>query len=130
MNFQKTFFFTLAFAFICLFWAFKPTQTQQKYSYMQITTIESVVPAGLGRSRMFITNPTGQNTEINMENLYTMVGINMKNIQSNDRLILDNINRLSTDSWEVAQVTSGVQSSSDGGNGIFMTRYLLKKSVD
>jgi hypothetical protein len=39
----------------------------QKYEYTQLTTIESVIPGGLGRSRMVTTKPNGELDEVKME---------------------------------------------------------------
>ena len=57
-----------------------------------------------------------------------MVGINFKNIASNDRLIVDQINEFTSDGWELHTVTTGVQSGEKGG-GIFITRYLFRKPL-
>ena len=64
-------------------------------------------------------------------NFYSMVGINFKNIASNDRLIVETINEYTTDGWELHVVTTGVNSAAEGkgGTGIFITRYLFRKPV-
>ena len=51
--------------------------------YMQLTTVESVLAGGVGRSRMIITNPDGSQKESDLENLFSLVGINFKNIKQN-----------------------------------------------
>lgn len=99
---------------------------------MQITTIESIIPGGLGRSRMFITSPTGKMEEFKMKNFYSMVGINMGNINENDVIIVNKLNEYLKDGWQIEHVVTGVQSPSTGpnggkGEGVYMTRYLLKK---
>ena len=48
--------------------------------FMQVTSVESVLSGGLGRSKMIVTNPDGSQKESDMENLFSMVGINFKNI--------------------------------------------------
>lgn len=107
--------------------------------YKVITTIESIVPMGLGRSRIientelmeseaFTTQRTGEKggkkqsdvkrkdakienfAETKMLNFYSGVGINFQNIASNDALITDKINDLTKDGWELVFVTSGVES--------------------
>lgn len=111
--------------------AFKPVQKSAKVQYMQVTTIESIIPGGLGRSKMLITKPDGSFTEEKMENLYSMAGINFGNVTANDKDIVNKINSLSADNWELESVTVGAQSPSDGTvQGIFLTRYLFKKSVE
>ncbi len=55
---------------------------------MQITTVESVIGGGLGRSKMLITNPDGSQIESDMNNLFSLVGINFKNIKENEDQLL------------------------------------------
>jgi hypothetical protein len=94
--------------------------------YLQITTVESVVPGGLGRSRMITTKPNGEMEEINLENFFSMVGINFGNIRNNDKIITQKITELSKEGWKLEHVTSGVYGA-DKSTGIFITRYLFKK---
>jgi hypothetical protein len=118
--------------FIILFvslMAFKSAEDTPKQTlYMQVSTIESIIPAGGGRSRMIITLPDGKQNNSELENLYSIGGINFGNVQSNERTIIEKINQLTAEGWELHQVTSGVQSPSDSkSQGIFITRYLFKK---
>ena len=106
-------------------YAFKPSQG--KISFTQITTIESVVPGGLGRSRMVTTDPDGNFKEIDMENFFSFVGINFGNVRKNDKMITEKINDMTAQGWELASINSGVYSA-DKGTGIFITRYLFKKT--
>tara|TARA_R110001592_G_scaffold325782_4_gene606146 strand:+ start:29843 stop:30286 length:444 start_codon:yes stop_codon:yes gene_type:complete len=107
--------------------------------YKVITTIESIVPMGIGRSRIventevmeseaFTTQRSAGKDgekqrdvkrkdakidnfkETKMLNFYSGVGINFQNIASNDALITDKINDLTKDGWELTFVTSGVES--------------------
>ncbi len=96
--------------------------------YMQITAIESVIPGGLGRSRLIATKPDGQIEELPLENFFSMVGINFGNIRNNDKIITTKLNEYSKQGWSVISVTSGVYSGSENrAAGIFITRYILKK---
>ncbi|MBC7887120.1 MAG: hypothetical protein H7Z13_04475 [Ferruginibacter sp.] len=96
--------------------------------FMQINTIESVVTGGLGRSKMIITNPDGSQKESDLENLFSMVGINFKNIKSNEEQVLKTLKTYTDEGWKIDQVTSFTLSPAEGGGvGIFMTRYLLSK---
>jgi hypothetical protein len=127
-------------------------------TYKVVTVVESIVPAGLGRSRMiesqtevdiadFTTNRTdgkksSQNEikrsdakideldEAKLLNFYSIAGINFQNIASNDALITSKLNKLSQDGWDLVFVTSGVES--DGGetdgNGIYVTRFIFKRT--
>lgn len=103
-------------------------KTHVAYDFQQVTTIESVVPMGAGRSRMIATSPSGTLEETEMKNFFSAVGINFGNIRSNDKATTDKISQLVNDGWELEQVTSGVYSGTDNNsNGIFITRYLFKK---
>lgn len=128
---------------------------QKKYKI--ITTIESIVPGGLGRSRiiegtsvvdaaMFTTQRTdGKDSkqgdvkrseakidalnETKILNFYSLAGINFQNIASNDAMITSVLNTLSEQGWELFTVVSGVESDAgkDDGNGVFITRYVFRK---
>jgi hypothetical protein len=125
--------------------------------YAVITTIESIVPAGLGRSRM-LSNKEDLNTadfttvrtdgkksdmgtvkrkdlkidnfeETKMLNFYSLGGINFQNIASNDAMISSKLNEMSAAGWSLAFVSTGVESDAGtpDGEGIFITRYVFKR---
>ncbi len=98
----------------------------EKYEYLQISAVESVVPGGFGRSRLITTAKDGQVMETELKNFYSLVGINFKNIQNNDRVIVERLNELAQEGWELVAVTSGVESS-EQKTGIFITRYLFRR---
>ena len=96
--------------------------------FMQINTVESVVAGGLGRSRMIVTNPDGSQKETDMENLFSMAGINFKNIKENEDKLVKTLKTYTDDGWKLEHVTSLTLSQNDSGaGGIFMTRYLLSR---
>ncbi len=125
--------------------------------YKVITIVESIVPMGIGRSRMIESTSTVNVDEATTErtdgkksdqddvkrgdlkidnfketkllNFYSGVGINFQNIASNDAMIADKINKLSAEGWNLTFVTSGVESDGgkDDGNGIFITRLYFNK---
>ena len=129
----------------------------QAQEYMIVTTVESIVPAGIGRSRMIVqkeemnvddfttTRTDGKKSkqkdvsrsdakinnfdETKLLNFYSVAGINIQNIASNDALITDKINKLAKEGWRLLFVTSGVESDAgkDDGNGIFITRFIFYK---
>ena len=120
---------------LCLFtiWAFKPAEknTATNYEYKQFSTVESIVPGGLGRSRILSTDKSGTMVEKDLMNFYSLVGINFGNISNNDKLIVDKVNEYCSDGWELYQVTTGSSTSQSNGNtsnGIFITRYLFRKA--
>lgn len=129
----------------------------QAVQYKVITSVESIVPMGIGRSRLieekdninaedFTTERTdgkksdqgdvkrsdakvNQFSETKLLNFYSIAGINFQNIASNDALLSSKMNKLTNEGWELAFVTSGVESDSGKGDGkgIFITRYIFKK---
>jgi hypothetical protein len=124
---------------------------------MIVTTVESVVPAGIGRSRMIVqkeevnvddyttTRVDGKKSnqknvsrsdakidnfdETKLLNFYSVTGINFQNVASNDALITDKINKLAKEGWKLMFVTSGVESDAGDrdGVGIFITRFVFYK---
>jgi len=112
------------------------------YDFKMITVVESVIPGGLGRSRLITTDRSGSLEEVKLKNFFSLVGINFGNIMENDVAITDKITNLYADGWELLDVTSGVYSSADmsvtnskdetsgssSSTGIFITRYLLKRA--
>jgi hypothetical protein len=96
------------------------------YEYHLVTTIESVVPGGLGRSRMISTDAKGQIEEVNMVNFFSLVGINFGNVRENDVSITNKINDMSAKGYELYDITSGVYSK-ESGVGIFITRFFFRK---
>jgi len=125
--------------------------------YKVITTIESVVPGGLGRSRIINESEEVDYSEYTTErtdgkksdqgdvkrkdikidnfnetkilNFYSLTGINFQNIASNDAVISSVLNDMTAKGWELAFVTSGVESDAgkDDGTGIFITRYVFMR---
>lgn len=110
-----------------------PSTTSQTitYEYKQFSTIESVIPGGLGRSRILTTDDGGQVIEKELKNFYSMVGINFGNIANNDRAIVDRLNDYSTQGWELVQVSTGSQEQVSNGSssgGLFISRYLFRRA--
>lgn len=142
-----------AFIFIMVGFTFSEAQTQ----YKVITVVESIVPGGLGRSRLiesktpleiddFTTDRTDgkksgmsdvsrgdakidEFSESKLLNFYSVVGINFQNIASNDALMTSKINSLVAEGWELAFVTSAAESDAGKGDGegIYITRLVFKK---
>jgi hypothetical protein len=99
--------------------------------FMQINTVESVVAGGMGRSKVIVTNPDGSQKENDLENLFSLTGINFKNIKENEEKILKLLKTYTDEGWKIDYVTSFTLSQNDSGaGGIFMTRYLLSKSTE
>ena len=141
--------------FLCLFSLSLSVYAQE---YKVVTIVESIVPAGLGRSRI-IDNKTDVNvkdfttervngkessqddvkrsgvkvdtfSETKLLNFFSIAGINFQNIASNDAVITSKMNELAKDGWKLAFVTSGVESDAgvDDGEGIFITRLIFSRA--
>ncbi len=124
--------------------------------YKVITSVESIVPSGLGRSRIvsasenrnykdFTSSRTEEDDERNKSdrseirlknfeetkllNFYNIGGIRFQNIAANDAVMGSKINMMVEEGWELAFITSAVESDSgkDDGQGIFITRYIFKR---
>ena len=95
--------------------------------FVQITTIESVVGGGIGRSKMIITKEDGSQEEKDMENLFSVAGINFRNIRENETSILQTLKSYTENGWKLFSTTPLTLSPGTNGYGIFMTRYLLVK---
>ncbi len=118
----------IAVALLAGAYAFTPN-TNVRYEYKQISAVESIIPGGLGRSRLLTTNEGGTMIEKELKNFYSMVGINFGNISNNDQVIVERVNEYIDDGWELVHITSGVQSPTDGGkSGIFITRYIFRRA--
>lgn len=121
-----------------------------------ITSVESIVPSGLGRSRIIDANAErdykefsstqteDDNTrnkadrgdirvkdfeETKLLNFYNIAGIRFQNIAANDALISSKLSDMSANGWELVFVTSGVEADAGNtdGQGIFITRYIFKR---
>lgn len=124
--------FVAVVAGFATFVAFKPSAPgPTKMVFMQFTTIESIIPGGLGRSKMLTVMPDGTKTEEDLQNFYSMVGINFGNIGNNNIAITNKINDLVAKGWEFDQIVTGTQSPSDNyGQGIFISRYFFKRPAE
>ena len=143
----------LLIAVIALF-SFGFSQAQE---FKVVTIVESIVPMGVGRSRLieakseidynqFTTERNeGKDSkqgkikrgdakvdnlaETKMLNFYSGVGLNFQNIASNDAMITSKLNEMAKEGWILMTVVSGVESDAgkDDGKGIFITRYIFKR---
>lgn len=124
--------------------------------YTVITSVESIVSSGLGRSRLISnleqkdyqeftsvqsdednTRNKSKRDEIRVKNFeetkllnfFNIGGIRFQNIAANDALISSKINTMVAEGWELAFVTSAVESDGGKGDGqgIFITRYIFKR---
>lgn len=122
-----------------------------------ITIVESIIPMGIGRSRMIETTSTvdveaattvrtdGKKSdqgdidrsdlkvsnfkETKLLNFYSGAGINFQNIASNDAMIMDKMNKMAADGWQIIHIASAVESDAgqNDSQGIFITRMFFRK---
>ncbi|WP_430811681.1 MULTISPECIES: hypothetical protein [unclassified Carboxylicivirga] len=131
-------------------------QVAPQYEVKIITSIESIVPNGVGRSRListdtkvdyreFTTTQTEEKGDRNksdrqeiriknydetkMLNFFNIGGIRFQNIASNDALLTSKINEMLENGWDLAFINTGVESygGKDDNSGIYITRYLFKR---
>jgi len=131
----------------------------QTYEFKVISSVESIVPMGLGRSRLIENNEVVDYTSLTTErssgndtkmgsksrndakienfketkllNFFSGVGINFRNIASNDALVTSMLNSMSNEGWDLINISSGVESNSgkDDGMGVFITRFYFKRPL-
>lgn len=132
------------------------SQAADTYEFTSFTVIESIVPNGLGRSRMiqaleardykeFSSVQTEENNspnksdrseirvknfeETKLLNFYNLGGIRFQNIAANDALVNSKVTTMLNEGWEVVNIVSGVESvgGESDTNGIFITRFYFKR---
>jgi len=118
--------------------AFQLTASAQT-EFKIVTIIESIVPNGLGRSRMIVANETKDHKEYTVTrtgdketdkknksdrgeirtksydetkllNFFNIGGIRFQNIAANDAIVVSKLNDMAAQGWELFSVTSGVES--------------------
>ena len=149
--------FSIFVLMLCLTYQGAIAQSAPKKEFKIVTIVESIVPMGIGRSRIIdnkgevdVANFTTERTdgkksnqkeidrkdiridemeETKLLNFFSATGINFQNIASNDAVISAKINALLEEGWELTYVTSGVESDSGqtDGQGIFITRLFFSK---
>ena len=137
---RKTYLFIVALC--CVF--FSEAQT---YEYQVITSVESIIHSGAGRSRLISSNEprnyqdfTSQRTdgkkekdkrnksdrseirvknfeETKLLNFFNIGGIRFQNIAANDAVLTSKINTMSSDGLDLAFVTSAVESDAGKDDG-------------
>ena len=108
----------------------KRSQQTGQFEWKHVTVIESVIGAGMGRSRMISTDTNGKIEEEKILNLFSSTGINFGNVKDNDLKITNKIATLSNEGWDLYDVNTGVfMYGRDNSSGLFMTRYLFRKPM-
>ena len=134
----------LLFFFAIVLFVFSESFAQVEYKV--ITSVESIVSSGLGRSRLISTEvdrdydeftserssdkeEDGRNKskredirikdfeETKLLNFFNIGGIRFQNIVSNDAVISSKLNSMAEDGWDLVFVTSGVESDAGKDDG-------------
>ncbi|UAB75982.1 MULTISPECIES: hypothetical protein [Mesoflavibacter] len=132
----------IAIAFTSISFINKPAQVE----YKVVTAVESIVPNGIGRSRMIMATEDkdyqefttlrsddkdkdeknkSKRDEIRVKNyeetkllnFYNLGGIRFQNIAANDAVMSSKINAMISEGWELAFVNTGVESEGGKGDG-------------
>jgi hypothetical protein len=125
--------------------------------FTSFTVVESIVPNGLGRSRIinaleqrdykeFTTvrseEENGRNKsdrdeirvknfeETKILNFFNIGGIRFQNIAANDAVINSKVNTMLAEGWEIVSIVAGVESvgSKDDSDGIYITRFYFQRA--
>ncbi|MBD3660829.1 MAG: hypothetical protein HUJ11_01310 [Arenibacter algicola] len=133
--------------------------SKQAFEIKVITSVESIIPSGLGRSRLISSNEerdykqfTSSRTEENntrnkskrkdirlknfeetkLLNFYNLGGIRFQNIAANESLSSSKLTEMLSKGWDLMFITSAVESDAgkNDDNGIFITRYILKRKFN
>ncbi len=135
----------LAIGYISFSFITKENQNPQ-IEYKVVTSVESIVPNGLGRSRLISSNTERDYDELTSErsgdkkedgrnkskrgdirvkdfeetkllNFYNIGGIRFQNIVSNDAIITSKLIAMGEEGWELAFVSSSSESDAGQGDG-------------
>jgi hypothetical protein len=146
------------FALAFVLFSFRNSSSEEpiKPKFTSFTVIESIVPTGIGRSRIinaleqrdykeFTSIQTESDNspnksdrseirvknfeETKLLNFYNLGGIRFQNIAANDAVINSKVNTMLAEGWQLVSIVSGVESvgSSEDSNGIFITRFYFKR---
>lgn len=141
---------------IAAFFAFDRAPQNPQYEFTSFTVVESIIPNGLGRSRIinsledkdykeFTTIRSEEDNsrndskredirvlnfeETKLLNFFNLGGIRFQNIAANDAVINNKVTTMMNSGWELVNIVAGVESvgSKDDNNGIFITRFYFKR---
>lgn len=143
-------------AFLLAMLSGNETKAQKGYEFTSFTVIESIIPNGLGRSRIIHALETrdykefasvrseDDNTrnksdrddirvknfeETKILNFFNLGGIRFQNIAANDAMVNSKVNGMMEDGWELMTIIAGVESDAGekDNQGIFITRFYFKR---
>ncbi|MFT6167715.1 MAG: hypothetical protein ACJASF_002415 [Vicingaceae bacterium] len=154
---KKLNYIALAVSAICIMGViYSFTLVEKGYEFKTVTIIESIVPNGVGRSRIINSmedrdykefskvmteDDNSRNKsdrgdirvkeyeETKLLNFYNIGGIRFQNIAANDAVIDSRVNAFLDEGWEIISINSAVEAygGKDDSNGLFLTRFYFKK---
>jgi len=154
---KKLHYLTLTACAVCIMAViYSFTLVDKGYEFKTVTIIESIVPNGVGRSRIINAmedrdykeyskvmseedksrNKSDRGDirvkeyeETKLLNFYNIGGIRFQNIAANDAVIDSRINAFLDKGWEIISINSAVEAygGKDDSNGLFLTRFYFKK---
>ena len=152
--------FVLATALLFTLFAFANNKNDKptgEVEFTSFTVVESIIPDGLGRSRIINSlekkdykeytsvksaedksRNKSDRSEIRVKNyeetkllnFYTVVGLRFQNIAANDALVNDKVTTMLNEGWELVNIVAGVEAigGKDDKNGIYLTRFYFKRT--
>lgn len=159
MNLNLKLTFGLLGAFVLSLFSMNEVKAQKGYEFTSFTVVESIVPSGLGRSRIihalenrdykaFTTVRSEDDNSRNKSdrdeirvknfeetkilNFFNLGGIRFQNIAANDAVVNSKVNTMLEEGWELVTITAGVESNAgkDDGEGIYITRFYFKRKKE
>ena len=147
----------MALAFAMFLTSFDNSPVDVQYEFTSFTVVESIIPNGLGRSRIIhateerdyreftsIRTDADQKrnksdrSEIRVKNFeetkilnfFNAVGIRFQNIAANDAVVNSKVNAMLNEGWELVNTNAAVESVGDKTDteGIFITRFYFKRA--
>ena len=147
----------VAFAFALFLTSFDNSPADVQYEFTSFTVVESIIPSGMGRSRIihateerdyreFTTVRTDENqkrnksdrSEIRLKNFeetkilnfFSAIGIRFQNIAANDAVVNSKVQAMLNEGWELVSTNAGVESVGDKTDteGIYLTRFYFKRA--
>jgi hypothetical protein len=126
------------------------------YEFTSFTVVESIVPNGLGRSRIINaleerdykeytsvrseednSRNKADRSEIRVKNFeetkllnfFNLGGIRFQNIAANDAVVNSKVSTMMAEGWELLHITAGVESvgGKDDKDGIYITRFYFQR---
>lgn len=156
-SFNALSFGMVAIALAAVLISFEENPNEVQYEFTSFTVVESIIPNGLGRSRIIHAleerdyreftsvrseDDNGRNKsdrgeirvknfeETKILNFFNAVGIRFQNIAANDAVVNSKVNAMMAEGWELVSTNAGVESVGDKTDteGIFITRFYFKRA--